>query len=177
MRLRDRTKFATYKRRGEWAELVFITIAQGLGFNVAKPWGDSAKYDLSVEKNGWFLRVQVKSTESWMGGPNGSYVCQLHGWDNRLYTPREVDYFACYVIPEDAWYIFPVARLAGIAAVVLTPRLKGHKYARYLEAWGFLTRCHLRQGKRTKMPSEKMRFNSMGRLTRRIIERLEGPGY
>jgi hypothetical protein len=67
MRLRDRTKFATYKRRGEWAELVFITIVRGLGFNVAKPWGDSAKYDVSVEKNGWFLRVQVKSTESWVG--------------------------------------------------------------------------------------------------------------
>ena len=177
MRLRDRTKFATYKRRGEGAELVFITIAQGLGFNVAKIWGDSAAYDVSIEKNGWFLRVQVKSTERWIGLRDGSYVCQLHGSDNRLYTPSEVDYFACYVVPVDTWYIFPVARLSGMMAVALTPRLKGQKYARYMEAWGLLTRRHARQGRRTKSPSEKMRFNSMGRLTRRIIERLEGPCY
>src|ERR1700689_651913 len=119
MRLRDRVKFATYKRRGEWAELVFITIVQGLGFNVAKPWGDSAKYDVSLEKNGWFLRVQVKSTECWVRSA-GSYLCQLHGFDKRLYIPREVDYFACYVVPEDRWYIFPVARLLGMSTGGLT---------------------------------------------------------
>ena len=98
---------------------MFITIVQGLGFNVAKPWGDSAKYDVSLEKNGWFLRVQVKSTECWVRSA-GSYLCQLHGFDKRLYTPREVDYFACYVVPEDTWYIFPVARLLGMSTGGLT---------------------------------------------------------
>jgi hypothetical protein len=171
MRLRDRTKFATYKRRGEWAELVFITVAQGLGFNVAKPWGDSAQWDVALEQEGRFVRVQVKCTGVMVGG---CYVCQLHGFGNRLYTAKELDYFACYIVPLDVWYIFPVTRVLGLNVVVLSPHRKGHKYERYMEAWWFLTRHHFRRGRRTLVPSEERRVSSLGRLTRRIVERLEG---
>jgi hypothetical protein len=171
MRLRDRTKFATYKRRGKWAELVFITAAQGSGFNVAKPWGDSAQYDVALEQDGRFVRVQVKSTEATV---EGRYVCQLHGFGNRLYTAKELDYFACYVVPVDVWYIFPVTRLLGMDAVGLTPHRKGYQYERYMGVWWFLTLHHFRRGRRTRVPSEERRFSSMGRLTRRIVERLEG---
>jgi hypothetical protein len=174
MRLRDRVKFATYKRRGEWAELVFITIAQGLGFNVGKSWGDSAAYDVTLEREGRFLRVQVKSTESRTEGSEGSYSCPLCGLDHRLYTAKEIDYFACYVVPADVWYIFPVRRLQGMMTVSLTPHRKGHKYERYMEAWWFLTRHHFRRGRRTNTPGEGKTFSRMGRLTRRIVERLEG---
>ncbi|MFZ0774634.1 MAG: group I intron-associated PD-(D/E)XK endonuclease [Candidatus Sulfotelmatobacter sp.] len=170
MRLRDRTKFATYKRRGEWAELVFITVAQGLGFNVGKIWGDSAPYDVTLEMDGRFLRVQVKSCAALT---RGFYVCQLSGSDHRLYTAKEFDYFACYVVPVDVWYVFPVQLLLGKQTVVLSPQLKEHKYRRYMEAWWFLTRHHFRRGRRTMVPSEKRRFSSMSRLTRRIVERLE----
>jgi len=174
MKLRDRTKFETYKRRGEWAELLFMTVAQGLGFNVAKPWGDSARYDVSIEQDGRFLRVQVKSTEN----PKGDgYLCQLLRLGDTFYTAKDIDYFALYVVPVDVWYIFPVKTLWGMTAVVLTPSSKRYKYGRYAEAWWFLTRHHFQRGRRTKSPSEKMRFNSMGRLTRRIINRLEGPCY
>jgi hypothetical protein len=41
--------FATYKRRGEWVELIFMMRAAELEFNVSKPWGDSSRYDVSVE--------------------------------------------------------------------------------------------------------------------------------
>lgn len=174
MRLRDRIKFANYKRRGEWAELVFITVASGLGFNVAKLWGDSAAYDVVLEMEGRFLRVQVKSTEMWVGGPGGSYLCQLQATGTHLYTAKEIDYFALYVLPKDAWYIFPVRCLLGITAVCLAPNRKGHKYERYMEAWWFLTRHHFRRGRRTITPNEEKTFSSMGRLTRRIVERLEG---
>jgi hypothetical protein len=36
------------KARGEWAELRFMTRATELGFIVAKPWGDSAPFDLAL---------------------------------------------------------------------------------------------------------------------------------
>jgi hypothetical protein len=173
MRLRDRTQFANYKRRGEWAELAFITVAQGLGFNVAKLWGDSAAYDVALEMNGRFLRVQVKSTEA---RQKSSYVCLLHGSEERLYKAKEFDYFACYIVPVDVWYIFPIQLVLGMSAVVVTPQLKGHKYERYMEAWWFLTRHHFRRGRRTTVPSGKKTFSSMGRLTRKIVERLEGWG-
>jgi hypothetical protein len=171
MRLRDRTRFANYKRRGEWAELVFITVAQGLGFNVAKIWGDSAAYDVAIEMEGRFLRVQVKSCGR---VARGLYHCQLSASDHRLYTAEDIDYFACYVVPADVWYIFPVQMVLGMQTVVLTPNRKGHKYERYMEAWWFLTRHHFRRGRRTLVPSEERRVSSLGRLTRRIVERLEG---
>ena len=50
------------KARGEWAELRFMTRASELGLRVTKPWGDNAPYDLAIEANGRFLRVQVKGT-------------------------------------------------------------------------------------------------------------------
>ena len=56
--MKEKGKFATYKRRGEWVELIFMMRAAELGFNVSKPWGDSNRYDVSVEDEGRFRRVQ-----------------------------------------------------------------------------------------------------------------------
>jgi PD-(D/E)XK endonuclease len=164
--------FANYKRRGEWVELLFMTVASGLGFTVAKPWGDSARYDVIVENEGRFLRIQVKSTEQWAGS---GYVCQLH-MCGRLYTAKDIDYFAIYVLALDLWYIFPARTLAGLGAVVLTPHRKGHKYERYMENWWLLTRHHFRRGTRTVVPPEVGRPGSVDRLSARIVERIRGMG-
>jgi PD-(D/E)XK endonuclease len=165
--------FANYKKRGEWVELLFMTVASGLGFNVAKPFGDSARYDVIVENEGRFLRIQVKSTESKIGG---CYLCQLHVCHDRLYTSKEIDYFALYVLPKDVWYIFPAKTLAGMGAVALAPHLKGHKYERYVENWWLLTRRHVRRGARTLVPSGDTRPDLISRVSRRIMERLRGMG-
>jgi PD-(D/E)XK endonuclease len=164
--------FANYKERGEWVELLFMTVAAGLGFRVAKPWGDSARYDVIVENEGRFLRMQVKSTEQWTGT---SYICQLHMCD-RLYTPEEIDYYAVYVLPEDVWYIFPAKTLAGLGAVVLSPHREGHKYRRYMENWWLLTRHHFRRGARTVVPPEKNCPGPGDRLSERILARLREVG-
>jgi hypothetical protein len=65
--------FKTYKQRGEWVELLFMTRAAERGFSVSKPWGDSNRYDVSVEIEGRFRRVQVKSTSS-LRGEHG-FIC------------------------------------------------------------------------------------------------------
>ena len=49
------------KRRGELAELAFMRKAASLGFAVAKPWGDSDRYDVVVRFESTFWRVQIKS--------------------------------------------------------------------------------------------------------------------
>ena len=169
MRRQGKRVFANFKQRGEWVELLFMTVAAGLGFVVAKPFGDSARYDVIVENDGRFLRIQAKSTELWTGS---GYVCQC----GRLYTAKDIDYFAIYVLPLDLWYIFPATTLAGLGAVVLTPHRKGHKYERYLENWWLLTRRHFRRGARTAVPSEDGRPGSIDRLSARIVERLRGVG-
>jgi hypothetical protein len=171
MRRQGKRLFANYKRRGEWTELLFMTVASGMGFNVAKPWGETASYDVVVEHEARFLRMQVKSTELWVGG---SYLCQLHAGGGRLYTTKQIDYFAIYVVPDDVWYIFPARTLAGMTAVALTPHRKGHKYERYKENWWLLTRHHFRRGTKTVMPKQDQRPSSLNRLSGRILKRLRG---
>jgi hypothetical protein len=170
MRRQWKRVFANFKQRGEWVELLFMTVAAGLGFTVAKPFGDSARYDVIVENEGRFLRIQVKSTELWTGS---SYVCQLH-MCGRLYSAEDIDYFAIYVLPLDLWYIFPARTLAGLGAVVLSPQRKGHKYEGYLENWWLLTRHHFRRGARTLVPPADDRSRAIDRLSGRIMERLRG---
>ena len=49
------------KRRGEIAELAFMQKAVTLGFGVAKPWGDSDRYDYILVAGRRFWRVQVEA--------------------------------------------------------------------------------------------------------------------
>jgi PD-(D/E)XK endonuclease len=49
------------KRRGEIAELAFMQKAVSLGFGVAKPWGDSDRYDYILDAGRRFWRVQVEA--------------------------------------------------------------------------------------------------------------------
>jgi hypothetical protein len=146
--------FRTWKHRGEWAELAFMAEAASRGFNVAKPWGDSSRYDVAVENHGRFLRVQVKSTACRQGR---SYACSvrpnLHG---RPYKKNQFDFLAAYVVPEDVWYIIP-ARLVvhgRMGMVILSPSLPGHKYEPYLEAW------HLLHGKLTRPARSNKAFDA-----------------
>lgn len=123
-----------HKLRGEWAELVFMARVKELGFGVLQPWGESSRYDVGVEWEGRFMRVQVKSTIYKVGN---AYVCNTRPDDNKKpYTVREIDFLAAYVIPVNVWYIVP----AGVATrlkgnIWLSPHKKGHKYERFMEAW------------------------------------------
>ena len=116
----------------------FMARASANGLTVSKPWGDSARYDFAVESEGKFQRVQVKGSSSRDGD---SYVCNVL-WSapegkSRKYSKDEVDFFAIFLIPEEAWYIIPVGELKQARSqFYLNPRNAKSKYFRYLEAWG-----------------------------------------
>jgi hypothetical protein len=99
------TQFKNAKERGEWAEIRFVARATEQRFRVSKPWGDSAPYDVMVEREGLTYRVQVKSTMRRARG--GSYACHMPAGDRLLYVLEEIDFVAAYVIPADLWYIIP----------------------------------------------------------------------
>jgi hypothetical protein len=126
------------KLRGEWAELRFMSRAAEHGLCVAKPWGDSARYDFAVEHQGHFLRVQVKCTQSrrW-----NSYVCNVTA-NGVPYSTDQLDFLAAYVIPADVWYIIPTPATKGQQTILLTPNRKYHrkncKFDPYKEAWHLL---------------------------------------
>jgi hypothetical protein len=64
-----RTTFTHFKQQGEWAELLFMARAAEYGLAIARPWGDSAPYDVAIVATNAhshrpdLLRVQVKSTQ------------------------------------------------------------------------------------------------------------------
>ena len=108
--MEDWQRFKTGKERGEWAELQFMAGAARRQFRVCKPWGETAAYDVGIEHGQNFLRVQVKSSTNRRGR---GYWCDFtrHYRKENDYSLEEVDLFAAYVIPEDAWYLIPAAVL------------------------------------------------------------------
>ena len=128
----------TPKRRGEIAEAAFLHKAASLGFSVAKPWGESDRYDFIVETGGRFWRVQVKS----------AHTCCRTGYSfrgsgnfySKLYTAADIDFIIGYVVPENAWYVIPIAVCADKTGVKVFPssRRRRSRWEIYREAWHYL---------------------------------------
>jgi hypothetical protein len=143
-------RFSNFKERGEWVELVFMTEAARRRFAVSKPWGDTRPYDVGIEFGEYYLRVQVKSTTMRVGA---GYLCQFK--PNHLkkldYSLKQIDLFAAYVIPENAWYLIPASVLLGerrltmaMLCPVVTPAKKAsYRYECYREAWPLLKKSRL----------------------------------
>jgi len=130
------------KEQGEWAELCFMARAAGLGMSVAKPHGDSRRYDVLVDAGRRIWRVQVKST-IFKEGVSG-YSCTLKD-SKGPYKKNTFDFVSAYVIPEDVWYLIPAAVLLRgkkKKAVTLLPEKPRHperyKCEGYREDWGLL---------------------------------------
>src|SRR2546421_12386758 len=56
------------KRAGEISEAAFVLRAHSLGFLVAKPWGDSEKYDFVLDAGSKLWRVGGKTDRGGAGG-------------------------------------------------------------------------------------------------------------
>lgn len=127
------------KRRGELSELAFAHKAATEGFGVAKPYGDSERFDFILVSRDWpdgdkLWRVQVKSTASLI---NGFYHISpaRHSCGSVIaYKPTEVDFVIAHIIPDDSWFIFPIRDTPTCLAL----RPKGHRrgiHEPYREAW------------------------------------------
>ena len=122
----------TRKRRGEVAEAAFLAKASGLGFAVAKPWGDSERYDFILDFGHGFLRVQVKSTQRYA---ESRYRVKAGGWKS-TYTGDEIDFLVAYIVPEDLWYVVPIAAFASRKGLRFYPHSgRNALLEKYREAW------------------------------------------
>src|SRR5205809_3925859 len=105
----------------------------GLGFGVAKPWGDSERYDFLLDSgHGHFWRVQVKSTQRYA---ESRYRVKAAGW-KATYTRDEIDFLVAWIIPENLWYVVPIHAFASRKNLRFYPH-GGRKalYEKYREAW------------------------------------------
>jgi len=130
------------KRRGEAAEASFLERAVQRGLILAKPWGDSAPFDFIVMGETGLHRVQVKSVRTCHRRHSSYHVGVGRGQHQKLaYSAKEIDFLAVLVVPQEAWYIIPVAALAGRKTLRLGSE---HPHSRrlfepYREAWSLLT--------------------------------------
>jgi hypothetical protein len=105
----------TRKPLGELAELAFMSKAASLGFGVAKPYGDSERFDFILSWDHRLWRVQVKSPRTARVYEIGAHAC-WGGVDTYTYTKNEIDLivaYVAYVVPEDTWYVFPIEATRG----------------------------------------------------------------
>jgi hypothetical protein len=126
------------KRKGELSELAFLYKAVSMGFGVAKPYGDSERFDFIVSSGCQLRRVQVKSC--YKAGRCG-YGIRAGGNCKRgpeMYTPEEIDVIVVYVVPEDVWYVVPIEALRKRYCLYFHPngsRSGMYQYEKYREAW------------------------------------------
>lgn len=126
------------KRQGEIVELAFVYKAAAMGFAVAKPYGDSESYDFMLDSGGHCWRVQVKSTAGRNDDGYGIQSCHSGGSRKREpYKPEQIDFLVGYIIPEDAWYVFPIKVLGQRKRIALYPHVPSSRgqFERYREAW------------------------------------------
>jgi PD-(D/E)XK endonuclease len=126
------------KRRGEVSELAFFYKAASLGFGVAKPWGDSERYDFILDSGQRLWRVQVKS-----GCHHRKRCYDLHGrcgnQEKTQYTSQEIDIFVAYLVPIDVWYVIPVEKIKK-RNLLFFPYggARRGRYEAYREAWSLM---------------------------------------
>ena len=122
------------KKRGEWAESVFVARAAENGLQISKPLGESGRFDCVIGGPGKFVAVQVKCTIAKQHNAKG-YICNLKS-NNKKYRPGSFDFVAAYAILEDTWYIVPEEAIRGMSAICLCSTMP--KYEQYREAWNLL---------------------------------------
>jgi hypothetical protein len=127
------------KRRGEEGELAFMRRAIAEGFAIAKPWGDSERYDFILDNGTRLWRVQVRSTdrEAHHGFAVHSYV--LVNRKIAQLTAKDVDVIAAYLVPKDLWYIVPI-EACTCKNLWFYPggSRKGSRFEKFREAWDYL---------------------------------------
>ena len=99
------------KRTGDLSELRLMHDLVRAGYLVSIPFGEDHRYDLVIEKNGVFSRVQVKTGRLRKGVVLfNCYSSHTHrgGAACRRYT-NEIDYFGVYCPELDATYLVPIA--------------------------------------------------------------------
>jgi len=127
------------KKRGEWAESVFLARASEEGLSASKPWGDSRSFDCVVGRPGKFVAVQVKCTIAKLEKGEG-YICSTCS-SHKPYRRGSFDYLAAFVIPEDVWYIIPARLVFGLKSISLCTEGGEAKYEEYREAWSLLRKA------------------------------------
>ena len=114
------------KTKGNVGELLVMLKASERGYTVCVPYGDNDRYDLVLDLNGVFSRVQVK----YITPVNGKITLQtwtvIHNKDGTgpkykrcRYSSADVDLFAVVNASTHEVYMIPTTEIEHLSAVTL----------------------------------------------------------
>jgi hypothetical protein len=129
------------KRTGEHSEAAFLLKATDEGFGIAKPWGDSERYDFIVDSGRRLWRVQLKCTASLRArGYDVQSIYAIYGGGKVCYTADEIDVLVAYIIPKKTWYVLPIEVFAPSKSLRFYPDIecKRARWEKYREAWDLM---------------------------------------
>jgi hypothetical protein len=129
------------KRTGELSEAAFLLKAETLGFHLAKPWGDSERYDFILDTGARRWRVQIKCTEVLRArGYDVQPIYSIYGKGKVVYTADDIDLLAAYILPLNVWYVLPIEAFTPNKSLRFYPDIpcKRARWEQYREAWHLL---------------------------------------
>lgn len=122
--------------QGRIAEIKFSMECVLRSIAVAEPKVDIHGWDFVIYSNSKFRRVQVKSTSSPRG--TGYKVSSGRGSKSKtIYTKKDCDFIACFIIQRDCWFIIPIAEITGVNFGVY-PDNPSHRLTKYKDAFHLL---------------------------------------
>lgn len=121
--------------KGEASEYLFISKCMMIGYNVSKPTSSASTYDVILERDNVFERIQVKSGNAiyFKGNKNITswYIIRLRKKHINLYR-YTIDYLVVHIVPVDAWYKIPISEIKYVAIQLAPHRAKSKgKYEKY----------------------------------------------
>jgi hypothetical protein len=125
------------KLTGERSEAAFLNRAAALGFGVAKPWGDSLRYDFILDNGQRLWRIQVKCTATIRARAYETRATYTVGKTRAAYTRKDIDFIAAHIVPLDLWYLVPVEECTPAPMLRFYPHRKAKRMRleKYRELW------------------------------------------
>ncbi len=104
---------------GERAQGMILAEVMKYGYTVLIPFGEGRRYDMVIEKDGQFFRLQCKAGR-YENGIIRFNACSSN-WFNKTrkrYTCNEIDYFAVYCDFTKKVYLVPIEDVNGSDATL-----------------------------------------------------------
>lgn len=84
------------------------------GYNVLTPMEDFSSYDLVAERDGRFIRIQVKTTSKTEGDKPYYRFMTSAGCDSKMaYTKDKIDTLVAWAMDEDLFWVFKPSDCRG----------------------------------------------------------------
>lgn len=120
---------------GNYAELAFQLAAYEKGYSVLRPFSNGRPYDFVLERQGRFIRVQVKSCSAPLTEKGLFPVGVSHGSTiKKYYTDEHCDVIAIYLKSLNVFYLIPI-QVVTTKKINLYPLRPNYKFNEFKNNW------------------------------------------